>query len=91
MTPQQTAMVAAMELRFAEAFEHRGYEDPQAEAKRWISELLRAGWRPWPALADRAPPRAAAPSRVARQHLAEARQVLEEKRGRRPELDGGAR
>lgn len=80
-------MVGAAERRIAERFDQLGITEPEESAKRLISELLRAGWRPWPALADRVPPRTAAPSRVARQHLAEARQVLEEKRGSRPELE----
>lgn len=82
-------MVGAAERRIAERFEQLGIPDPHDAAKRLIEDLLRAGWRPWPALVDRPGPRGAAPSQVARQHLAEARQVLDAKRGRRPELSGG--
>lgn len=85
MIPQQAAMVATQERRIAERFEQLGVPHPQESARALIDDLLRAGWRPWPALVDGPPPRRVAPSDVARQHLAEARQVLEAKRGHRPE------
>lgn len=87
MTPQQVAMVAATEMRTAERFEQLAIPDPQESAKRLVEDLLRAGWRPWPALVDKAGPRRVAPSQVAREHLAEARAVLDAKRGSRPELE----
>lgn len=89
MTPQQVAMVAATEMRIAERFEQLAIPEPQESAKRLVEDLVRAGWRPWPALVDKAPPRRVAKSDVAREHLAEARQVLEQKRGSRPELGRG--
>lgn len=85
MTPQQAAMVAKTERRIAERFEELGVAEPADSAHRLIEDLLRTGWRPWPALTDGPPPRQVAPSAVARQHLAEAREVLAEKRGSRPE------
>lgn len=91
MNVHQVAIVDKTRRRIADRFEELHIPEPQESAQRLVDDLLRAGWRPWPALADKTPPRQSAPSEVARQHLAEARQVLEEKRGRRPELDGGAR
>jgi hypothetical protein len=68
----------------AEEFD-RTHEDPQADADRWITRLMRSGWRPVPSLLDH-PSSPPARSRVARERLAEARQVVEGKRGNRPEL-----
>lgn len=87
MTPQQVAMVSATERRIAERFEQLAVPEPQESARRLVEDLVRAGWRPWPALVDKAGPRRVAPSEVAREHLAEARAVLAEKRGSRPELE----
>lgn len=80
-------MVAAMEMRIAERFEQLAIPDPQESAKRLVEDLVRAGWRPWPALVDKAGPRRAAPSDVAQAAIAEARAVVDSKRGRRPELE----
>jgi hypothetical protein len=91
MTPQQAAMVASTRQMFAERFTEMGIPDPDDSAGRLVDWLLRHGWRPWPALVDGPPPRRVAPSEVARQHLAEARQALAEKYGHRPELEDGAR
>ncbi|SNR32813.1 hypothetical protein [Blastococcus mobilis] len=91
MTPQQAAMVAKTEQRIADRFTELGVPHPAESAKRLVEDLLRAGWRPWPALVDGPPPRRVAPSAVAQAELAKAREVLAEKRGHRPELADGAR
>jgi hypothetical protein len=91
VSPEQAAIVAATERQFAERFEQLGHSDPQDEAKAFIRQLLRAGWRPWPALVDGPPPRRVAPSEVARAHIAEAKEAAARKYGNRPELEDGAR
>lgn len=87
MTPQQVAMVSTTERRIADRFEQLGIAEPAESAKRLVDDLVRAGWRPWPALTDKAPPRATAPSAVAQAAIAEARAVVDSKRGSRPELE----
>ncbi|MFA5712347.1 hypothetical protein [Mycolicibacterium sp.] len=87
MTPEQTAMRAKAEQAFALKFEHLGDPNPEQSAADAVTWLLRAGWRPWPALADGPPPRRPAPSAVARAELAKAREVLDAKRRARQETD----
>ena len=53
MTPEQTAMRSKAEQRLAETFERLGDPDPQETARRAVQELVDAGWRPSPALADK--------------------------------------
>ena len=89
MTPERAAAVAATEREIADQFEALGLTDPQDRAARHIRWLQRKGWRLHPELADGAPPppRRADPA-VAQAALAEARAVVEAKRGNRPELEG---
>lgn len=83
-------MVAATERAIVEWLESLGIDEPQERAHRHIRWLQARGWRVHPALVDGPPPRRVAPSEVAREALAGARQVLDAKRGRRPELEDGA-
>lgn len=50
MTPEQLLALAVDSL--TEEFD-RPHADPKSDAQRFLSGLLRAGWRPHPVLADR--------------------------------------
>lgn len=86
MTPEIVAAVAATEREIGDRFEQLGIAEPHNAAEKLVRRLTRSGWRVHPELADGAPPRprAGSPEHAAAE-LAKAREVLEAKRGNRPE------
>lgn len=69
----------------AERFTAYGLPEPDVKAAALVRHLQRSGWRVHLELADRPGPRGSGSSEAAQAALAEARAVLAEKRGSRPE------
>jgi hypothetical protein len=55
MTPEQEALRVKAVHALTESFTRHGITDSDQAAEDTIGWLIKAGWRPWPALADKPP------------------------------------
>jgi hypothetical protein len=55
VTPEQEALRVKAVHALVESFTRHGITDPDQAAEDTIGWLIKAGWRPWPALADKPP------------------------------------
>lgn len=87
MTPQEAHARAVTKL--ADLLT-RAHDDPHDAANRYLSGLVRAGWRPVGALADRPGPAHPAPADVAHAAIAGARAEVARRKRAREEREAGS-